>query len=220
MMRYAIQAVLGGVACIVVAVIIVWWFFGKTDITASLDGEPLDGAIVEINGDVVGETPYTKRLGPGFHRVLVMPPEGKKTVESNHNIRIFTMMRGVEYQADFHKRDEFVNIEVEIKAATTIVSISSDLTPQGKDGWMNEDVGKNSYTIARKVHRGTHRLNADLGNSLLCEFRCSNKTCDKEPSLNGDLHVRGVDTSDKLKVSCRRDPEAGPNATNVFIEGI
>lgn len=48
----------------------IYYFFGETRIAATLDGKPLNGAVVEIDGVYVGDTPYAARLF-GAHRIAV-----------------------------------------------------------------------------------------------------------------------------------------------------
>lgn len=69
--------IIGSIITFLVAAVVVWFFGAKTTITAlDENGESLTGAVVKIDGEEVGKTPYSTRLIPGNHQIVVLPPEG------------------------------------------------------------------------------------------------------------------------------------------------
>ena len=78
-----------------------WYFVGETTITATFDGKPLNGAIVEVDGVFVGKTPYTKRLVFGHHSILVTPPKGLKTKVKEWRMEIWSVVLGRDQNVAF-----------------------------------------------------------------------------------------------------------------------
>ena len=84
---------------------LVWYFFGETTVTATLDDKTVK-AQVWIDGDFVGDTPYTTRLGFGRFEINVLPPEGSDTNESEQRATLWSVVIGQKVPADFTSIDE------------------------------------------------------------------------------------------------------------------
>lgn len=78
----------------------VWFFYGNTQIVATIDGKPLKGAIVEVNGTYVGETPLNVHLMPGVHDVSVIPGD-VDTIEAEYTGTGFTTGIGYKIEVSF-----------------------------------------------------------------------------------------------------------------------
>lgn len=98
-------AVAKWIAPIVAIYGIAWYLFGETTITATLDDKPVKTQ-VWIDGDFVGDTPYTTRLGFGRFEVNVLPPENNDTNESEWRITMWSVVLGKDIPADFTSIDE------------------------------------------------------------------------------------------------------------------
>lgn len=78
-----------------------WWFFGTVTVTAQIDDlENVEGAIVEIDGKYVGDTPVTTWLIPGRHTVTVIV-DGIDTTESEVTWHLFGTPWSTELNAEF-----------------------------------------------------------------------------------------------------------------------
>lgn len=91
----------------------VYHFFGETYITATIDGEALHGATVEIDGEIVGTTPYKDRLGSGSFTIRVIPPEDIDVLESEYKYYMWSVVLGKDFVAPFDSRKPEISIEEE-----------------------------------------------------------------------------------------------------------
>lgn len=102
----AIRYVLTVFALIVVAWGSIWYFFGKTKVTATFDGAPLKGALVYVDDKWVGKTPYETRLTPGYHKIEVRPPDEYDTAQPEFTLYMVTLGRGTKFKASFDPRQD------------------------------------------------------------------------------------------------------------------
>ncbi len=66
----------------VIVNVLVWWFYGTLTVTAQVDDiKNIEGAIVEIDGKYVGDTPVTTWIMPGPHTISVLV-DGVDTTEA------------------------------------------------------------------------------------------------------------------------------------------
>lgn len=77
-----------------------YYFFGETNVKATLDGRPVH-AQVWIDGKYVHDTPYTTRLGFGEFKIEVFPPDGSDTDTSQETLMFWSIVRGTDFTADF-----------------------------------------------------------------------------------------------------------------------
>ncbi len=73
-----------------------------TSITSILDGEPLKGATVEVNGEIVGETPYVGIFEPGKYYIKVFPPKDIDCIEAEYSFELTAGIEGADIKAVFH----------------------------------------------------------------------------------------------------------------------
>jgi hypothetical protein len=92
------------------AIWILWTYFGESTISATLDGKSLERATVEIDGEVVGTTPYTTRLSVGVHHYTITPPASSNAVESYYKAVSWTLGRGVDVTAEFDTKGTQVEL--------------------------------------------------------------------------------------------------------------
>ncbi len=88
-----------------VVVAVVWggvyYMWGESTVRAYLDGEELEGAMVEVNGQYVGTTPYTARLF-GLSEVTVLLDSDGLTQESEIHYTLFSLGLGTKLPAHFN----------------------------------------------------------------------------------------------------------------------
>lgn len=75
-------------AIIASVLIAIWYFFGKIQITTTLDGRPINGALVEIEGVERCQTPCELRLETGSYDIDIFPPAGTRTRESHQTLTV------------------------------------------------------------------------------------------------------------------------------------
>jgi len=80
------------------------YFWGEVHITSTLDGDKLSGLPVEIDGKVVGKTPYTTRFFLSSHKIKVEAPEDMDCRESGYQVDFITVVLGMDIKAEFHTR--------------------------------------------------------------------------------------------------------------------
>ncbi len=81
----------------------IWYFAGETTINATLDGKPF-GAVVEVDGVVVGSTPYAEYLGGGRHSIRVTPPKGLRAGPKEWRLEVWSVVRGQDHNVVFKRK--------------------------------------------------------------------------------------------------------------------
>ena len=105
-MRKKIISALSFIALISLAWCIVWIFFGKYEITATIDGSQISTP-VSVDGEFKCRTPCHFRLMPGYHTIKVERPEGfeiassDKILEDTGVAHVLTAGRGMDFSPDF-----------------------------------------------------------------------------------------------------------------------
>ena len=87
-----------------VVIVAIWLFLGGTTVTATLDNKPVH-AQVWIDGKYVADTPYTTRFGFGDFKIEVFPPDGSDADTSQETVWFWSVVRGVNFNADFETID-------------------------------------------------------------------------------------------------------------------
>ncbi len=83
----------------------IWYFYGKTRVSATFDGAPLKGALVYVDGKWVGRTPYETRLNPGYHKIEVKPPQGYEPAQREFTLYMFSVALGTDFKASFDPQE-------------------------------------------------------------------------------------------------------------------
>ena len=95
----------------VVTVALAWagtrHFFGKSQITATVDGKPLVGCSIRVDDKRIGETPYETRLPIGSRTVEIVPPRDfYDTEQEKVKFYVFSLGVGTVIKAEFDTREE------------------------------------------------------------------------------------------------------------------
>ena len=96
------------------------YFYGTTSIICSVDGKPVKGAIVEIDGKYAGDTPFTIRLEPGAHSVAVLPPENVLTNEIEMDWNVIMFAEGQVLDAQFTEMTD-EQLEEQMNSAAILI---------------------------------------------------------------------------------------------------
>ena len=101
--KNAVRGVLETFFLFLLACVVIWFFFGKITVSATIAGETLGQATVEIDGERVCErTPCAIRVVPGIH-ILTVKPNGIETLEENIHWTLAAFNLGKKVVADFHE---------------------------------------------------------------------------------------------------------------------
>lgn len=100
-MRQSLAFIVNSVVLTAAVNFVIWWFFGTVTVTAQIDNfDNIEGAIVEIDGQYVGDTPYTDWLVPGYHTITVLV-DGVDTNEAEVTWYLFGLPWSTEVNAEF-----------------------------------------------------------------------------------------------------------------------
>lgn len=103
---------------------VVWFFFGKITVDATLEGQSLSLATVEVDGEVVCQTtPCTFRLVPSTH-ILIVRPRGIETLEENVHWTLAVFNLGKSLVAEFHEQPPAVT---PIPSGQVLIMLSNTL---------------------------------------------------------------------------------------------
>ena len=99
--RFPVRTLYKAVFFLAAIVSLISRYFGETEIKATLDGMPLQGAIVKVDGEVVGTTPYFGKFLFGSYNIEIIPPTTVRTDKMKYGANMFTVVVGRTIAGDF-----------------------------------------------------------------------------------------------------------------------